>query len=193
MNLITSFLFSESRRRVLALLLLHAESRYHVREIARLTNTDASNLNKELGKLAKAQVLIREASGHQVYYRANKTYPLYEELLSILKKTSGLADILANCLIPYADQIEVAFVYGSVSRNTENSRSDIDVLIIGDINFSDAVAALYPAQSILGREINPTVYMKKEWQKLSNNRDPFILEILHNSKIYIIGEGNDLN
>ena len=46
----TSILFSEYRRRVLGLLLLHPEERYHVREIARLTNTTAGTLHRELSK-----------------------------------------------------------------------------------------------------------------------------------------------
>ncbi|HEX4044149.1 MAG TPA: hypothetical protein VHZ76_00605 [Gammaproteobacteria bacterium] len=89
MALITSFLFSEYRQQVLGLLLLHPETRYHVREIARLTHTAAGSLHRELSKLAKAQVLIREVSGHQVYYQANTAFPIFAELASILRKTAG--------------------------------------------------------------------------------------------------------
>ena len=63
-----AFLFSEYRQRVLGLLLLYPDTRYHVREIARLTNTAAGSVHRELSKLAKAQVLLREVSGNQVYY-----------------------------------------------------------------------------------------------------------------------------
>src|SRR3990167_1508744 len=116
----SSLLFSEYRCRVLGLLLLHPENRYHVREIARLTNTTAGTLHRELSKLAKAKVLSRETSGNQVYYQANCDFPIFMELASILKKTSGLVDVLANTLIPLAEKIEVAFIFGSIARNTEN-------------------------------------------------------------------------
>jgi len=192
MSLISSFLFSEYRRRVLGLLLLHPETRYHVREIARLTSTVAGSLHRELTKLAKANVLIREVSGNQVYYQANRAFPIFDELASILRKTSGLVDVLANALSPLADKIEVAFVYGSVARGTENLGSDIDVLIIGKIGFRDAVTALYSAQSILGREINPKVYQMAQWKKLVHNKDPFAQEILSNPKLFIIGTANDI-
>jgi predicted transcriptional regulator len=79
----TSFLFSEYRRRVLGLLLLHPDERYHVREIARLTNTTPGTLHRELSKLAKFKVLLRELSGNQVYYQANRHFPIYPELSSI--------------------------------------------------------------------------------------------------------------
>ena len=188
----TSILFSEYRRRVLGLLLLHPEKRFHVREIARLTNTTAGTLHRELSKLAKASVLLRELSGNQVYYQANRNFPIYTELTSILKKTSGLVDILFDFLAPLAEKIEVALVFGSVAKGTENLGSDIDVLIIGDIDFSEIVTALYPAQASLGREINPKVYSKEEWKRCLQKQDLFIQEVLNNSKLFIMGAEHDL-
>jgi DNA-binding transcriptional ArsR family regulator len=99
-----SLLFSEYRRRVLGLLLLHPDSRYHVREIARLTSTTAGTLHRELSKLAKAGVLIRETSGNQVYYQANRDFLIFQELTSILKKTTGLVDVLVESLASLAEK-----------------------------------------------------------------------------------------
>lgn len=192
MTFATSFLFPEYRQKILGLLLLHPEISYHVREIARLTGTVAGSLHRELAKLAKAQVLLREVNGNQVYYQANINFPIYEELASILRKTSGLVDILANALAPLSKKIIAAFIFGSVARGTENLGSDVDVLIIGEIRFSEAVEVLYPAQVIIKREINPKVYQKTEWKKLVNNKDSFALEVLNNPKLFIIGELNDI-
>ncbi len=188
----TSILFSEYRRRVLGLLLLHPEERFHVREIARLTNTTAGTLHRELSKLAKANVLLRELSGNQVYYQANRNFPIYAELTSILKKTSGLVDILFDSLASLAEKIEVAFVFGSVAKGTENLGSDIDVLVIGDIDFTEIVTALYPAQASLGREINPKAYSREQWKTCLQKQDLFIQEVLNNSKLFIMGTEHDL-
>ena len=189
---IASFLFPEYRQKVLGLLLLHPENRYHVREIARLTNTVAGSLHRELSKLATAQVLTRQMSGNQVYYQANSAFPIFEELASILRKTSGLVDVLANALTPLAKKITTAFVFGSTGSGKETIGSDVDVLIIGELGFKDAVAALYPAQASIGREINPKVYKKAEWKKLADNNDAFVQEILNKPKLFIIGTADDL-
>ena len=188
----TSILFSEYRRRVLGLLLLHPDERYHVREIARLTDTTAGTLHRELSKLAKANVLLRQLSGNQVYYQANRNCPIYPELTSILKKTSGLVDVLFDFLAPLAEKIEVAFVFGSVAKGTENLGSDIDVLVIGDIDFTEIVTALYPAQISLGREINPKIYSRELWKTSLQKQEPFIQEILNHPKLFIMGAENDL-
>lgn len=189
---ISALLFPEYRQRVLSLMLLHPEARYHVREIARLTNTSAGTLNRELTKLANAQVLIREVSGNQVYYQANRELPVFEELASILRKTSGMVEILADALAPLSNKIEAAFIFGSVARATANAGSDVDVLIIGEIGFAEAVQALYPAQEMIRREINPKVYQLKEWKMLAKNNDAFVLEILNNPMLNIIGNINDI-
>ena len=189
---ISNLLFPGYRRRVLGLLLLHPENRYHVREIARLTGTAAGTLHRELSKLAKAEVLVREVSGNQVYYQANTGSTVFNELASILRKTSGLVDILANALIPFADKIEIALIFGSVGRGTENEGSDVDVLIIGEINFASVVKTFYPIQDMIGREINPKVYDKKEWSNLVRKKDPFAQEILSNPKLFILGDPNEL-
>lgn len=189
---LSSLLFPEYRRRVLGLLLLHPQSQYHVREIARLTSTTPGTLNRELTKLAEVEILIREVSGRQVYYSANRALPIFDELVSILKKTSGLVDVLANVLEPMIDKIKVAFIYGSLARGTENSGSDIDVLIIGDITFQEAVSALYPCQEMLGREINPKVYTKKEWKNFVCKNDAFYQELMNNPKMFIFGDANEL-
>ncbi len=192
MPAITSFLFPEYRQRVLGLLLLHPQTQFHVREIARLTHTAAGSLHRELSKLAKAQVLIREVSGNQVYYQANLSFPIFEELASILRKTSGLVDVLANALAPLVEKIEAAFVFGSMGRGAENQGSDVDILIIGEISFTDTVKELYPAQVILRREINPKVYTRSEWKHLAKTNDAFVQELLNKPKLFVIGEENDI-
>lgn len=188
---ISSILFPEYRRRVLGLLLLHPDNRYHVREIARLTDTTPGTLNRELSKLTEAGILIREVSGRQVYYRANREVQIYDELVSIIRKTSGLVEVLTNALIPFSDQINVALVFGSVGRGTESVNSDVDVLIIGEIKFAEIVKTLYPLQEMIGREINPKVFTMNEWKYLVKKKDPFTQEIMKNPKLFIIGKANE--
>jgi predicted nucleotidyltransferase len=189
---LASLLFKDYRRRVLGLLLLHPDKQYHVREIARLTGTVAGTLHKELTRLAETGVLVKETSGNQVYYRADRTCPVFEELASILRKTSGLVDVLADALAPLAEKISAAFVYGSVARGKETAGSDIDIILISDLEFSEVVAALYPAQEVLGREINPKVYSQKEWQNMIKKKDAFIKEVMAGPNLFIIGAADGL-
>ena len=189
----SSLLFPAAyRRQVLSLLLLHPERSLHVREIARLTGTTAGTLNKELTRLHEAGLLDRERVGNQVQYSANRSHPIYSELAAILRKTVGLADVLIEALTPFAHDIDVAFVFGSIARGTENTGSDVDLLIIGDAEFGSVVDALHPAQQQLGREINPKVFRRSEWNGKLRSKDSFVSEIIRQPKIFLIGTEDEL-
>ena len=189
---LSAVLFPAYRRRVLGMLLLRPDDALHGREIARRTGLPAGTLTRELKRLADAGLLNRERRGNQLVYSANRQSPIFEELAGILRKTSGLADVVAEALEPVADRIEVAFIFGSVARGAETQGSDIDVLIIGSVDFGAVIDALHPAQQRLAREINPKVFAIREWKAKVGERDPFIADVLSKKKIYLVGDEHGL-
>ncbi|MGH8492701.1 MAG: nucleotidyltransferase domain-containing protein [Moraxellaceae bacterium] len=185
-------LFTDYRRRVLGLLLLHPERQYHLREIARLTGTVPGTLTRELAKLVAAGVLERQKVGSQVQFSASRDCPIYEELTSILRKTSGVVDVLAEAMLPLGEQVEAAFVYGSVASGKATAGSDIDVLVIGAADFAAVVQQLYPLQETLGREINPKAYSRAEWRKLFKAQGGFVRELMSRPRLYVVGSDKDV-
>jgi len=190
--LLSSLLFSDYRRRVLGLLLLHPDRSYHVRELARLTGTSAGTLHKELTKLTQGGVLRREAVGNQVRYSADLDCPIFGELASILRKTSGMVDVLVAALSSVEKDITLAFVFGSVARGEQQSNSDVDVMLVGNLGFADAVQLLHPIQATLQREINPVVYTVDEFRRRAASDDSFIREVLSQPKLFVVGNDNEL-
>ena len=187
-----SLLFPEYRRRVLGLLLLRPDEALHGREIARRTGLPAGTITRELGKLSEVGLLKREKRGNQQIYSANTTGLIYAELASILRKTSGLADVLVRALAPAAPKLRVAFVFGSVAQGRETAGSDIDVMLIGDLGFRQAVELLHPTQAVLGREVNPKVFATDEFTaKLP--LEPFLVDVLAKPKLFLIGNAHDLD
>jgi predicted nucleotidyltransferase len=188
---LAEILFKDYRRRVLALLLLNPDKRYHVREIARITDTVAGTLHKELSRLADAGILTKKNIGNQVQYFADKACPIYEELTSILRKTAGLVDVLVNALVPLEEDIDVALIFGSIASDKATSTSDVDLLVIGKVTFSAVTKAVYASQDILQREINPKVYSAKEWKKIRAKKDAFAKEVIKQPKLFIIGDKDE--
>jgi len=125
-------------------------------------------------------------------YAANRGCPIFEELASILRKTSGMADVLREALLPIARHIEVAFVFGSVASGKATSGSDIDLMIIGDCGFAEAVEHLYPSQAELQREINPKVYSAAEWRQLVAGQSAFVHELLGKPQLFVLGNATTL-
>ena len=188
---LASTLFPGYRRRVLGLLLLRPEEALHGREIARRTGLPAGTLTRELKRLADVGLLKREKRGNQQVYRADTSCPVFKEVAGILRKTSGLADVLAEALASVANQLRVAFVFGSMAQGSEVSNSDVDLMLIGDIGFAEAVNRLYPAQATLGREVNPKVFTAAEFCTKAAV-EPFLRDVLAKPKIFIVGGDHDL-
>lgn len=187
---LASTLLPGYRRQVLGLLLLRPDEALHGREIARRTGLPAGTLTRELKRLADVGLLKREKRGNQQVYSADTSCPVYNEVAGILRKTSGLADVLAQALAPAAQQLRVAFVFGSMAKGTEIGTSDVDILLVGDIGFAEAVELLYPAQATLGREVNPKVFTAAEFS--TKAAEPFLRDVLAKPKIFLIGNDHDL-
>ncbi len=187
MNLLDS-LFGVQRQRALSWLLLHPDSAVHVRELARLTGTSAGSLHRELARLAEVGLLERSQRGNQVLYQANRACPVFAELAGLFRKTGGLADVLREALLPLAPRIDSAWVFGSVARGEETAQSDVDVLVIGAVGFAEVATALHPCQEVLGREVNPVVYSRQEWQARLARKDAFAIEIVARPVIELMGE-----
>lgn len=183
---------NQYRRKVLALLLMIPQVRVHLRELARLTGASPGTLKKELDALTVAGLLNVERVGNQTQFSANTQHPVYPELSGLIRKTTGLHDVLANALAPLGAQVEVAFVFGSVASAKETTHSDVDVMVIGNAGFGQVINALYDAQTTLGREINPKVMTREEWQAKQRAGNTFVTELLNKPKIFVVGAAHDL-
>lgn len=185
-------LLGDTRTAVLAALLLHPEEPQHVREIARITGVSPGTLHRELTALALLGVLRRKAVGKQVFFAANRDCPVFEELAGLLRKTAGLVDVVRSALEPHAARIRAAFIYGSVAVGTETSSSDVDVMILGDMGFADAVQALAPAETLLRRDVNATVMPPEEFLRKRHSRNGFVETVWKQPKLWLIGAENEL-
>lgn len=180
------------RRAVLSMLLMNPERRVHLRELARLTGASPGTLKKELDALTEAGLLNVQRVGNQTHFSANAQHPVYPELSGLIRKTTGLHDVLARALEPLADGVFAAFVFGSVASGTEAAHSDVDLMVIGTASFGEVVNAVYEAQAAIGREINPKVMKREEWQAKRSAGQAFLNEVMHKPKLFILGTADDL-
>lgn len=185
-------LFGQSRRSILGLLYGHADQEFYLRDLVRRAGTALGATQRELKQLADAGIVLRVQRGHQVYYQANRDNPIFAELKSILTKTVGAHDVVKDALMPLADRIRLAFIYGSVARQEERASSDIDLMVVGETGFNDVVSALGAAEKLLGREINPTVYSVREFCAKRKAKNHFLSTVLRQEKIFVIGDQHEL-
>ena len=192
MSQLGNALFTTTQQKVLGLLYAQPDKSFYTKEILRLTGMGVATIKRELDRMLAAGILSMTRIGNQHHYQANPECPIYSELLGIVKKTFGITDVLSLALSPLRTHIDSAFVFGSVANGKETSASDIDLMIIGDVSFSDVVSVLYSVQEKLGREINPKIYHKEEWIQMRKSNDAFIKDVLAKPRMDVMGDANEL-
>jgi predicted nucleotidyltransferase len=191
---ISQVLFGQTRRAVLGLLYGRPEESFYLRQIVRESGAGIGPVQRELEKLVKAGLVNRSPQGHQVYFRANKESPVYDELQSLVSKTIGIIDVLRRALGKFVEshRLDLAIVYGSAATGKQNSTSDIDLLLVGSVSLKEMLPILRQTQLRLGREINPTIYTWAEIREKLSKRSHFLSRVFERPRIVLFGNSNDL-
>ncbi len=187
--MLETLITSRVRRKVLALFLLNPEKEFYGREVARRTEENAHAVSVELGRLESSGLLKSRASARLKYYSANKGYPIYEELKRIMIKTEGIGDLLRKGL-GAAEELKFAFIYGSFAKGEERAGSDIDLMIVGEIQPSKLNRMIRALERQIGRDVNYSIYPVNEF--VARRKEGFIQDILRSKKIMLIGREDEL-
>ena len=181
---------SRLRNKILLHFFTNTDDEMYLREMALRLKEDPGNLSKELSRLEKEGIFISQFRGKQKYFFLNKTYPLFNELKSIIFKTIGIQGSLQN-IINETSGIVTALIYGSFATGKENASSDIDLcLIVKDsvFNENNFISKIDGLEKTISREINYIYYSEEEWEKQVNENDSFIINIKMGPKIVLKGD-----
>ena len=189
MSALDVILVSKTRADVFRLLFgLSSKPRY-LREMERLSGVTVRVLQQELKSLTAAGLVICRKDGNRTYYEPNKNHPLYNELHSMVLKTSGLGDVLREAL--KSGGIQWAFVFGSVARGEAGAGSDVDLMVIGSLGLRKLSGLLSGVSEKVGREINPHLFAADEFRQKIEGRDHFVSSVLNSPLMFVLGDENE--
>ena len=186
-------LFTTTQQRVLGCLFGQPDRSFTVSELIQTTGAGSGAVQREIARLAGSGLLTVEPVGNQKRYRADPASPIHAELVSIVRKTFGLAAPLREALAPLAEHMVAAFVYGSVAKGSDTAASDIDLMLVSDaLTYADVMVVLDPLIERLGREIHPTLYTRAELRKRIAASNSFVTRVLAQPRVWVIGSEHDL-
>jgi predicted nucleotidyltransferase len=191
MSLLAEILSSKIRSEIFRMLFGVNGEALHVREIERRSGLTIGTIQQELKKLVRLDLIKKRKDGNRLYYEANREHPIYPDIRNLVLKTVGLVDFFREALNANPN-IKLAFVFGSIARHDEKDKSDVDLMIIGDIGMRQLTGLLSGVSGQIGREINPHILRIKEFLKRKNAKDHFLTQVLESPKMFIIGKENEL-
>ncbi|MDY6990639.1 MAG: nucleotidyltransferase domain-containing protein [Thermodesulfobacteriota bacterium] len=190
MKLLPQILSSKARAEIFRLLFGLREKELHVREMERQSGLCIGTVRQELQKLVHLELLSARRDGNRLYYQANKEHPLYPDICSLVRKTSGLVEVLKGALDKKG--VRVAFVFGSVAVGQEDAESDVDLMVIGEVTLRTVSGWLSGISEEIGREINPHVMNTEEFRKRIHSGEHFLGRVLKSPRLFVVGNENEL-
>jgi len=178
---------SRIRAKALGWFYMHPDERYFVRQLASILNEDSTNLSRVLTELTKFRILSSIRLGNLKYFQANKNCPFFHELKGLVLKTIGVIGEIKSAFEKFPD-IKYAFIYGSYARGEEEAHSDVDLMIIGEVDLDRLDTLINNLEKRVGRTINYVTYDYDEFLDKKREEDGFIMDVLKAKKIMLIGD-----
>ena len=182
---------SKVRVKILQLFLSSEEPLFHVREIVRRVDEEINAVRRELARMEKFGMVASEWRANRRLYRFKKDYHYYPELLALVTKSTGLGGAIIKNKNKLG-KIKYAMMATRFVKSRQSGADDVDVLVIGQIVQPELQALVADEQTKREGEINYSFMDEAEFTFRVRRRDPFILRVLVQPKIMLIGDEIEL-
>ena len=168
-----------------------SESLFHVREIVRRVSEEINAVRRELARMEKYGMVSSEWRANRRLYRFRRDYVYHHELLSLVAKSTGLGGAIIKSKGKLG-RIKYAMIATRYFKNQSQETEDVDLLVVGQIVLPELQAIIADEQTRRESEINYSFMDEAEFQFRVRRRDPFILRVITQSKIMLLGDEEDL-
>lgn len=182
---------SRVRIKLLKLFLTSQEPLLHVREIVRRTEEEINAVRRELMRMEKFGMVSSEWRANRRLYHFRKDYTFYRELLGLVAKSAGLGGAIVKNR-GRLGRIKYAMVATRFMKNQPSGVEDVDLLVVGQLVLPELQAIIADEQAKRDAEINYSFMDEAEFQFRVKRRDPFILRVITQAKIMLLGDEEDL-
>ena len=183
---------SRVRVKILQLFLSSSQdSLFHVREIVRRVAEEINAVRRELARMEKFGMVSSEWRANRRLYRFRKDYIYYKELLNLVAKSTGLGGAIMKNKGKLG-RIKYAMLATRYFNSKLSGSENVDLLIVGQIVLPELQAIVADEQVKRENEINYSFMDEAEFQFRVKRRDPFILRVITQPKIMLLGDEEDL-
>lgn len=182
---------SKVRIKILELFLSSKETLFHVREIVRRVDEEINAVRRELSRMEKYGLVSSEWRANRRLYEFRKDYKYYPELLRMVAKSTGVGGAIIQNKAKLG-RVKFAFLSTRFVKNQPSGSEDVDILIVGQVVLPELQSIIADEQAKREAEINYSFMDDGEFNFRVRRRDPFILRVLMQPKIMILGDEQEL-
>lgn len=181
---------SKVRIKVLKYFIFNPDTPIHLRGGVRELKEEINAIRRELSRLEEIQFVKSENRGNRKYFTLNHEFPMLDELIAMFHKSFGLG----GAIVKNSNQlgnVKFAILTEAFTKGVELN-SKIDLVLVGDVNLELLATIVAEAEAKLGREVHYTVLKETEFVLRKKRRDAFVMDIMLNNKVFLLGKSQDL-
>ena len=149
--MLDTLISSKTRINLLIRFFLNLAKKSHLRGIASDFNDSTNSIRVELNNLTNAGYLIKKKENNKVNYLANRNHPLFNILVDLVKKHTGIEEIVKK-IVKSIDELEAIYVVGDYANGIDSGV--IKIYINGSINNKNYITNILKAtEKKIGRKI----------------------------------------
>ncbi len=157
-----SLITSQTRVKLLLKFFLNPESRSYLRELADEFGESTNSVRVELNRLTEAGLLCSADEGRTKVYRANTNHPLFPEIHSMVRKFTGIDQLIPQVLSKLGD-IHSAYIVGDYARGIDSGI--IDLVLVGEVDKAYLQNLIDKVEPMLHRKVRYLTLSADELEK----------------------------
>lgn len=184
---LSDLIVSKVRVKLLRIFLSQTKGMYFVRELTRMTKEEINAIRRELDHLLKAGLLQSEKRGNRLYYSVKTSFSLYPELVNLVTKSTGVGKLILKNRSKLGF-VKYLFISQKLARGLDRSVEDVDLMVVGKLIMPQLALTVKGMEKMLNTEINYSCMTEEEFVYRKNHKDPFIVKVLLQPKVMLIGD-----
>jgi predicted nucleotidyltransferase len=163
------------------------EDSLHLREIARRAGISPPEAKRELDMLVSIGLLQSKPIGRQLFFSKNESCSFFQDLKNLYLKTEGVVPMLKEAL-GGIEGIRFSFIFGSMASGKDKPTSDIDLLVVGEMDDEALSKRIFGVQKSIGREINFIHWSGKDLSKNLKAPSAFFKSLMSGKRLWLAGD-----
>ncbi len=145
----------KTRVKVLLKFFLVPDVHGHLRGLADEFGESTNAIRLELNRFEQGGLLVAGRDRNRKVFRANREHPLFNDIVSILRKHVGLDRVVEN-VVGKLGNVTQAWITGDMARGRDTDT--IDLVLVGDgINIENLERLTAKAEKLIHRRICTTI------------------------------------
>ena len=139
-NLLGPLITSKTRLKLLLRFFLNQNLSGYLQGLSKELDENTNSVRVELNRLEEAGLLSAQEQGRRKVYSVNTAHPLTTDLSNILRKVTGIDQLVDRVVLRIGDTLEQVWITGALAMGINSD--ELEVTLVGDALDTDYLGEL---------------------------------------------------